>query len=897
MAEAIVSFVTGKLSDLLIEEVVSLYEVHGQVDSIDRELTRIQCFLKDADVKQKADERVKNWVRDIRDVAYDAEDVIDIFISKLRSRPKKPGFIGFIKRSRFFFSDLEARHKLAKEIQSIKIRIHEISTSRVTYGIENIGGERGSYACDRLIERRRSSPHIDDHDIIGFDEDIKMLVMRLLDQKTPRRSVISIVGMGGLGKTTLAKKVYNCNDVKRHFDVCAWVYVSQEYGGRELLNEIGKKVLMFEKGMLASMNREDLEEKLSRVLSKKRYVIVMDDIWNIEAWDDLKAVFPDVMNGSRVLFTTRNRDVAIHGDPRSPIHELRFLNDAESWKLFTKKAFLEEGDSIACPPELEGLGKQIVAKCGGLPLAVVILGGLLSRKEKAPGVWLRVLQSVDWQLTHDPKRLMEILALSYNDLPYYLKPCFLYFGLFPEDSEIRVGKLILLWIAEGFVRQRGQESMEDVAEDFLEELVDRSMIQVAEKRHNGKIKTCRIHDLLRDLALSEAKECKFLQILENINFCPSMTSTRRIAVHTTLETYMHFRQSNSHLRSMLCFSRYDEFHRRDQWISLFRSHKLLRVVDLEGVTAHVLPKEMRELIHLRYLGLKNTKLQRIPFSIDNLRNLQTLDIRGTKISRVPNEIWKMQSIRHLYLHKTAITGNPPAYVSSMNLATLSTVSIYGNIWIPNFLGKLTSLRKLGIHGCFGSQAEALSKSLLKLITLENFSLIGTDPILEPTLRLILSLFNIHKLYLSGPIEKLPEPQHIQPNLSKLSLKMSQLVHDPFTTLERLPNLRMLKLLSNSFSGRKMVCSSDGFPRLHILELQDLDNLEEWRVEEGALPSLRRLIISGCQELKMLPEGLQHVTSLKELVVEDMPETFVDRIEQDNGDDWNKIQHIPSIVRM
>ena len=243
-------------------------------------------------------------------------------------------------------------------------------------------------------------------------------------------------------------------------------------------------------------------------------------------------------------------------------------------------------------------------------------------------------------------------------------------------------------------------------------------------------------------------------------------------------------------------------------------------------------------------------------------------------------------------NKTATTGNPPAYVSSMNLVTLSTV-FYGNSWIPNFLGNLTSLRQLGIHGYIGYQVEELSKSLLKLINLENFRLMGTDKLLEPTLRLILSLPNIHKLYLSGPIEKLPEPQHIQPNLSKLSLEMSQLVHDPLKTLERLPKLRMLKLLSNSFSGRKMVCSSGGFPRLHILELQNLDNLEEWGVEEGALPSLRRLIICCCKELKMIPEGLQYVTSLKELVVEDMPE-IEDRMERNIGEDWYKIRHIPSV---
>lgn len=900
MVEAVVALAVEKLGGLLIEEfgyAVRRTHVQSEVEWIERELIRINCFLKDADAKQKGDERVKTWVRDVRDVAYQVEDAIDTFIMIKSTGPRKRA--GFIKRCvccfSFLLNELALQHKLGKDIRGIKVKISDISASRITYGIENIGGggEGSSYVSEKLRERRRSCPRMDDHDVIGFDEDINMLVARLLDQETPRRSTISIVGMGGLGKTTLAKKVYNCRSVKRRFDFCAWVYVSQDYRAGELLHEIGEKILRIEKGRLAMMNRQHLEERVSTVLRKKRYLIVLDDIWETEVWDDLKTLFPDLMNASRVLFTTRIRDVAIHADPRSATHELHFLNQAQSWELFLKKAFPMEGDSVTCPPELERLGTQIVAKCGGLPLAIVIIGGLLSRKEKIPSVWLRVLQSISWQLNNDSRQLMEILALSYNDLPYYLKPCFLYFGLFPEDLEIPVGKLVLLWIAEGFVQQRGEESMEDVAEDFLEELVDRSMIQVAEKRYNGKIKACRIHDLLRDLAMSEAKECKFLEILDSTNIDTSVTTrARRISVHSSLEEYMKLRHPNPHFRSMLHFSRCEESLRRDQWKSLFESLKLLRVLDLERVQTHALPKEIRELVHLRYLGLRRTGLQRLPSSVQNFCNLQTLDIRATKVSRLPIQLWNMPGLRHLYLEKTSIAGHPPVHVSVMHLQTLSTVSIYGNQWIPDLLGKLTNLRKLGIHGYFASQTEALSRCLVKLSNLQNLQLRGTELILEPTIKLLLNQPNIHKLHLSGPIEKLPDPQEIQPNLTKIILEKSLLVQDIFVILGKLPNLQMLKLLINSFFGKEITCSASGFPKLHGLELSELVNLEEWRVDDGAMPSLRHLVIDHCDQLKKIPEGFQYLTALRELFLLNMPDEFEARIK---GDDWYKIQHIPSIV--
>ncbi|XP_058114865.1 putative disease resistance protein At1g50180 isoform X1 [Magnolia sinica] len=495
IAEAVVSSVIEKLGDLLIHEGFFLREVCGEVEWVQKELTWMQAFLKDAETKQN-DARVKKWVEDVRDIAYKAEDIIDEFIFKIEQ--KRRGFLGPIKKT-------FARHQLGKEIEKIKNQLDEISKRRSNYGIKDLcqGGEGSSSMSESLREQRRTSHLYEQTELIGFQEDIRTLVARL-SEGDRRRCVISIVGMGGLGKTTLAKKVYNHDAVKKHFNCCAWIYVSQEYNVKDLLLSIMRCFMI----PTEDPNVDQLRVKLFEHLMVRRYFVVVDDIWKTEAWDALAATFPDTNNGSRILLTTRNKDIATDADARCRPHELQLLREDESWELFNKKVFFQEDSH--CPQYLEGLGRQIVAKCHGLPLAVVVISGLLSRKPGLLSEWEKVLKSISWQFVEGDANISPILALSYEDLPYHLKSCFLYLVAFPENYEISVEELIWFWVAEGFVHARGAETLEEVAEDCVQELIQRSLIQVVKKSFIGTIKSCRIHDLLRDLSISKAKEENFL---------------------------------------------------------------------------------------------------------------------------------------------------------------------------------------------------------------------------------------------------------------------------------------------------------------------------------------------------------------------------------------------------
>ncbi|XXG70999.1 hypothetical protein AAC387_Pa07g0353 [Persea americana] len=396
-SEAVVSSLVEGLGDLLIKEAQLLHGVQDEFRWIQRELESMRCFLKDADSKQKEDAGVKNWVAQIRDVSYEAEDVIEIFIYSQRRRP---GFVGHIKRYICILSELRTRYKVARQIEKIKLNISDISSRREKYGIKNINEVGESSSSQSLQEHRRISTAVEDSEleVVGLQDELNHVKEQLMSGG-PRRCVISIFGMGGLGKTTLAKKVYH--DVKKQFDCHAFIYLSQQFAIKDVLMRIIKCVTIPSQEdikKIEKLNLEELSTMLHGDLKKKRYLVVIDDIWSIEAWEKINRILPDGMKGSRVMLTTRNEEVASHADPRHP-HKMRFLNGKEGWELFLKKIFPGEDPLTACPAELKETGGKILAKCGDLPLAILVLGALLARKDKTIKVWSDVLASVPRHLT------------------------------------------------------------------------------------------------------------------------------------------------------------------------------------------------------------------------------------------------------------------------------------------------------------------------------------------------------------------------------------------------------------------------------------------------------------------------------------------------------------------
>ncbi|XP_058114670.1 disease resistance protein RPP13-like isoform X1 [Magnolia sinica] len=646
--------------------------------------------------------------------------------------------------------------------------------------------------------------------------------------------------------------------------------------------------------------------------------MVFDDIWENEAWDALKDALPDMNNGSRVLLTTHSKDVALHAEAGSRPHELRFLNDEESWELFCKKTF--PGPEGGCSKDLLKLGREIVEKCHGVPLAIVVVGGLLSSKE--PMEWENVRKTLSLQFSQGEPQISSVLSLSYKDLPYYLKPCFLYLGIFPEDYEFPAKKLIQLWAAEGFLQPRGDETLEKVGEDYLKELVQRSMIQLAQRSSSGGIKSCRIHDLFRDLSISKAKEDDFLQV-HGENVATLSTSTaRRLAIHRNASSeHTSLKSSIPHLRSLMIHTQVVVRLGRKQEKFPRRGLNLLRVLDLHKVAIEELPSEIGALIHLKYLGCTNTCLKSLPSSIGNLHNLQTLNITSHDyVISVPKEIEKMKELRHFqvksasddghYIFRCEIEGHPWLGLIR-NLQTLTCVE--AGEWMENCLEKLTNLRKLGI--CLdlgGLYDKLLSESILKLDCLQSLTVMQYQyPSPESSISILnlnipasesyIRILNLNmpftrflllsKLRLEGKLDKLPE---FPENLTKLTLVYSSLEKDPLPQLKKLPKLRVLRLLWSSYWGNKLVFASQGFCRLESLHLEGLRKLEDCTVKKRALPNLLHLRINYCQQLKKLPKGLHYLKTLKKLELWNMPPLFKARLEPDEGADWSKTLHIPSV---
>ncbi|KAK2970771.1 hypothetical protein RJ640_012313 [Escallonia rubra] len=405
MADAAISFLINNVGKLLMQEASKLVGVEDQVKSLHDELNLIKEFLGDSEGNR---DKVKELMSQIQAVAYRAEDVIDTYVVSMAKHGRRNTLKKFLHtRDRAVML-----RGVATDIERINNDIRRIYANKDTYGIAKGDASELENRRSSLSRRRRK---VEEDEVVGFMHDAEK-VMELLRQGGRHRDVVSIIGMGGLGKTTLAKKIYNHSSMRKRFKCFAWVSVSEEFRSRELLLGILRCVTPAAQ-VLYQLSDEKLEEELRKCLVHKKYLIVLDDVWTTKVWDEIKAAFPDNLNGSRILITSRVKEVGLHASSSRP-YFLPFLSDDDSWELFSKKVFRGE----VCPPHLKENGEQIAKKCRGLPLAIVVAAGLLAARDQNTATWNEMATNFSWYLSRDPERCLDILALSYEDLHAYLKP-------------------------------------------------------------------------------------------------------------------------------------------------------------------------------------------------------------------------------------------------------------------------------------------------------------------------------------------------------------------------------------------------------------------------------------------------------------------------------------------
>ncbi|KAL5851557.1 hypothetical protein ACOSQ3_006675 [Xanthoceras sorbifolium] len=809
----------------------------------------------------------------------------------------------------------------------------------------------------------------DETKIVGLKDKLQELAQLTLNRYA-MYFLISVVGRAGSGKTLLVRKIFNQPQTRQNFEKLAFISVSQNFKEREILAEILQQVAGVKDQEKSSF--EALQQKLRDFLARKRYLIVLDDVHTPDVWNKIKLAFPNSLKGSRVILTIRDANVARRIAPTVVLLHLRPLTNEESWTLFLRRVKTD----ISGKPDFKNLKQEILHKCQGLPLQILVLGGVLASKDPTPVEWSKVLNQVKAIGKEEKKRVEEtmqrrketvtvqhskqgeiqpaeviehnvkqkkqeekeisaahddedqsnspdqsvsedsldpsnILALGFQDLSSTLRECFHYLCLFPKSREIRTRRLIQLWFAEGFVvipSTGDTNAAEDVVERLLEDLEQRNMIEVAELRSDGRPKTCKVPDTLYDKFISDAAELGYHHIhgdSDSTSKSPKC-SIRRFAERLDLQDKLPLDQTYIRdLRSYICFYN-QKGDRPAEEVENFinqtffkRGFGLLTVLDLEGVYKPVLPKTLGKVLPLlKYVGLRWTFLDSIPESVGDLHYLETLDVKRTNITTLPISIWKAKALQHLFMNEIHFEMSIRESSSCSYPSKLQTLwgLLIGNNNPPiELLERLTSIRKLGLT-CHTESLEKLTNWISELTGLRSLRLRAINEFSEPSDIHLGSLID-HKeltdLYLLG---KLPRPIDIgelPPKLTNLTLSVSQLSDDPMEMLGKLEELKVLKLLAGSFKGKKMICLRDRFPKLQVLKLWMLKELEEWIIEERAMPVLRELEIRYCPKLNK-PQGLENLTAaLEKVTLTNMDEDFMSQVEGclDQKTSIHKIKHV------
>jgi Leucine-rich repeat (LRR) protein len=849
----------------------------------------LNAVFEDAEELQVMKPVVKEWLDELKDAIYDAEDVLDeVATEALRSEldAEFQTTASKVRKSISAFHNSFAK-EIETKIKEVLERLETLAKQKDVIGLrEGVGG--------KSFERLPTTSLVEEYEICGRNSEKEEIINLLLsnDATSNEMGVIAIFGMGGMGKTTLAQLVYNNDRVKHQFDLKAWVCVSEEFD----VFKVTKTIL--EAITLSSCNITDLNQlqlKLKECLMGKKFLLVLDDVWNenYDNWETLCKPFKSGAQVSKVLVTTRNYSVALVMRASTMSHHLKELPEDDCWSIFAKHAF-HDGYSNA-HGELEATGRKIMKKCKGVPLAVKAIGAVLRSKPDVDE-WDKILESELWDLRIDEMGILPALRLSYKYLSSHLKRCFAYCSLFPKDYAFKKDKLILLWMAEGFLQQSKNKTMEEVGNEYFLTLESRSLFQ-----KSSEDKSCFVmHDLVSDLAKSISGQ--FILRLEGDCSHEIVNNTRHLSYfsHRMLHSFKKFETLHKakRLHTFLHLDMFSYFWYRlngkvlHDLLPTLRCLRVLSLLKYKNLTE--LPDSIGKLKYLRYLDLSSTQVQRLPDSICQLCNLQTLILSMCKhLAALPRKMYKLINLQHLDISKTRITEMPKQLGRLKRLQTLTEFIIGKRSGsCIRELGKLTNLRgSLSILKIQNveSPTDALEARLRDKKYLEDLVLEwNVDTNFSESERTVLDSLRPHtylkKLTIKHYGGKSFSDWVGHPSFSNIaSLDLHNCKYcSNLPPLGQLPSLHNLSIVGfdevvtvgHEFCGNSS-SSVKSFGALKVLHIENMKNWEKWisfgAPENGgaAFPQLEKLYIKDCPKLT---GGLPvHLPSLAILEIEKSPQ--------------------------
>ncbi|MED6119003.1 hypothetical protein PIB30_007893 [Stylosanthes scabra] len=844
--------------------------------------------LDDAEQKQIKDQEIKKWLVDFHDALYMADDLLDELSTKA-STQRDPGTCSS-SWSRYVDSILEESDD---DIQLVN------SMQDIVDTLESVVEEKGDLGLKEEVTKdiedmswRIQSSLIECSDIYGRDKDKEAIVELLLDFSTcdDKLSVISVEGIGGIGKTTLAQLVYNDARVEVNFDIRAWVCVATKFDPVKATKALIEEITSCSCNMV-SLN--SLQTELKDRLTGKTFVIVLDDVWDNQQtlWDNFLKPFLFGNKGSKIVLTSRSENVDSVVSATNLHYKLDILSDEDCWSMFLKHSSLSTNSRQYVT--LEQIGRKFVKKCKGLPLIVKTLGGLLRNKYHEED-WKNVLESEIWELSEDDSKIVPALRVSYHYLPSHLKRCFVYCSLYPEDYHFDKEELILLWMAEGLLQPTGKSTLEKTGSAYFNELVARSFFQPSNTNANLFV----MHDLIHDLATLFAGEFYFSA--KNHGNAPEISiKTRHLSYIAKswhpISKLPEVSNGAIHMRSFLpiCLFAGHGLTRIECDSVHFLLHlRFLRVLSFKCFTLKSLPNSIGELIHLRYLDLSFTLIATLPESLCKLYNLQTLKLRNCiKLEMLPSSMHDLVNLRHLDIEGASCLKEMPKELSKLKHLNFLSQYIVGKNEENGIreLGTLDSLHGLLCivklenvsNSCEALGAKMGNKKHINILELK--WLPGSDIVDSQTSRDILEKLQPHgdlnELLIEGyKGETFPDWlgqgcfSYI--NMTKLSLNHCKNCCQ-LPSLGQLPSLKHLEISEfdalerigcEFYKNNKSFQQETPFKSLESLTFERMASWREWLFSDefDAFPQLKRLSLRECSVLTGdLPN---HLLALEQLTI-------------------------------